>query len=244
MKHNESRIPMPKSKDHIRDWLIEHEDKSVEDLSRLTGLSIRKLYKWMIINDIVKIDDKELFCAWYKYRKYSIIEMAAILRVTSRSIYYYMNKYGLREKDYESFKHVKNRHKRTAEIDFDRSILYDKEKLAAAYEKHGCKVLARGTGVSVTRIRQKLKKFGIETKSDRKSRPTIKYEKKDLIENYIDNGVSSGEYARQNGVDTLTVRNWLAKLGVKARNSSEAGMAFAYPEYSKAFTHISRDLEG
>jgi len=212
-----ARISLPKKKDikTVRTWLIENNNISTEDLARLFGLSINKIQEWKIKCDVINPIDKKLFKIWVRYKHYSVSEACLILGITPRSYKYYLNKYGVNKYKNDSDQFCKQESK---EIEYESIELPNtKAELEDLLENHGLRTIAKMASVSISRVRQQIRKFNINNNRD-KFQSTNQFNNINwLKDKYVEKEWSLRKCANEAGVSPHTIRNWLIFHNLKPR---------------------------
>ena len=212
-----ARILLPKKRDikTIRAWLTDNRDMSIEDLARLSGLSVGKIQEWKIKCDVIDPKDERLFKIWVKYKYYSVSEACVILGITPRSYKYYLNKYGVNKYKNHNNQFCKQKPRNIKYEPLEWPI--DKVKLKKLLKKYGFKTIAKMANMSSGAVEYRARKFNIKSNE---IKPVNKFNNIEwLKDRYFKKKWNLQQCAEEANVASHTIRNWLLFHGLKPRSS-------------------------
>jgi len=207
-----ARIKLPKKKDYntLRNWLLENKSFSVDELSRLSGITMSKIREWMVHCDVIDINDDKMLNIWVNYKHYSFAESCVILGVTAPAFNKALKRGGINK---FSNKNINNNTNKTM------SLPRNKEDFQKLFNKYGVAKIAKMCGLSRYVVVRMKRKYDLESpRQDKyKSKNTYYNNKKWLKEHYVDKKLSMNKCAKIAGVSSVTIRNWLISHGIVPR---------------------------
>lgn len=207
-----ARIKLPKKQDYhtLRRWLQEYKHLSIEELSRLSGISVAKLREWMVYCDVVSLSNGDLLKVWVEYKNYSTAEACILLGVSRDSFNEALNRNKI-----DKYRVKARPKKEEPSIVLPRT----KEGFQELHNKYGVAKIARMAGLSKKTVKK------IKYRHDVVSPRRDKHLPKDsecnclewLVEHYVKKKLSLKKCSKLAGVAPNTIRSWLINHGIVPR---------------------------